>query len=302
MSEPAPAPAAEPEVAGRDLAILVSLNVIWGFNLVASKVGVQQFPPVFFTALRFVLVSVVVARYLRPHPGQMTRLLWAAFLAGPIAFALLFLGIANVESVSSVAIASQLGVPFTTLLSVWLLGERIHWRRKLGIFLAFAGIAVISFDPRVFHSLYGLMLVTASAFVGALGVIVIKQLRDIRPLELQAWVSTASVCVLLPLSFATESGQWEAVRQAGWGGWSSLVYTAVAASLIAHTTWYYLVARYPVTGLSAVTLLTPIFGVGFCVALLGDVLTPKMIFGSVVTLLGVLIVLMRDRKLVDTGT
>ncbi len=302
MPEPAPAPAAEPEVAGRDLAILVFLNVIWGFNLVASKVGVQQFPPVFFTALRFVLVSVVVARYLRPHPGQMTRLLWAAFLAGPIAFALLFIGIANVESVSSVAIASQLGVPFTTLLSVWLLGERIHWRRKLGIFLAFAGIAVISFDPRVFHSLYGLMLVTASAFVGALGVIVIKQLRDIRPLELQAWVSTASVCVLLPLSFATESGQWDAVRQAGWGGWSALGYTAVAASLIAHTTWYYLVARYPVTGLSAVTLLTPIFGVGFCVALLGDVLTPKMVVGSVVTLLGVLIVLMRDRKLVDTGT
>lgn len=302
MSESEPAFKAEPEVAGRDLAILVLLNVIWGFNLVASKIGVREFPPVFFTALRFVIVIAVVFRFLKLHPGEMTRLLWAAFLAGPIAFALLFIGIAHVENVANVAVASQLGVPFTTLLSVWLLGERIHWRRKLGIFLAFAGVAIISFDPQVFNSLFGLLLVVASALVGALGVIVIKQLRDVRPLELQAWVSLSGVLVLLPLSIATESGQWEAVRHATWHGWTALAFTAFAASLVAHTTWYYLVGKYPVTGLSAVTLLTPIFGIAFCVAILGDVLTPKMIFGSVVTLLGVLIVLMRDRKLVDTGT
>jgi O-acetylserine/cysteine efflux transporter len=302
MSESAPASKAATEVAGRDLAILVFLNVIWGFNLVASKIGVHEFPPVFFTALRFAIVIAVVFRFLKRHPGEMTRLLWAAFLAGPIAFALLFIGIAHVENVANVAVASQLGVPFTTLLSVWLLGEQIHWRRKLGIFLAFAGVAIISFDPQVFNSLFGLLLVVASALVGALGVIMIKQLRDVRPLELQAWVSSAGVLVLLPLSLATESGQWEAIRHATWHGWAALAFTAVAASLVAHTTWYYLVGKYPVTGLSAVTLLTPIFGIAFCVAILGDVLTPKMIFGSVVTLLGVLIVLMRDRKLVDTGT
>ena len=94
----------------------------------------------------------------------------------------------------------------------------------------------------------------------------------------------------------TESGQWEAVRQAA-GGWAAL---AVAAASW-RTPWYY-PGKYPVTGLSAVTLLTPIFGIGFSVAILGNALTPKMVVGSVVTLAGVLIVLMRDRKLVDTGT
>ena len=90
--------------------------------------------------------------------------------------------------------------------------------------------------------------------------------------------------------------------QGTWRGWSALVFTAIASSLVAHTTWYWLVARYPVTGLSAVTLLTPIFGIVFSVLVLGDVLTGKMVVGSVVTLGGVLIVLMRDRKLVDTGS
>jgi O-acetylserine/cysteine efflux transporter len=294
--------AANSEVAGRDLGILVFLNVIWGFNYVASKIGVHEIPPVFFTALRFVIVALFVGRFLRLHPGEMTRILWAAFLAGPVAFALLFIGLAHVENTANAAVASQLGVPFTTLLSVWLLGEVIHWRRKLGIVLAFAGVALIGFDPKVFHSLFGLSLIVASALVGSLGVIFIKQLKDIRALELQAWVSTLCVVVLLPLSFLTESGQWSALGHATWRGWTALAFTALASSLFAHTTWYYLVSKYPVTRLSAVTLLTPIFGILFCVLVLGDVLTPKMMVGSVVTLLGVLIVLMRDRKLVDIGT
>ena len=40
-------------IAGRHLALLVFMNLIWGLNLIASKIGVGQFPPIFFTALRF---------------------------------------------------------------------------------------------------------------------------------------------------------------------------------------------------------------------------------------------------------
>ena len=48
------APAAQPvSLGGRDLAFLIGINLIWGLNLIASKIGVGQFPPIFFTALRF---------------------------------------------------------------------------------------------------------------------------------------------------------------------------------------------------------------------------------------------------------
>jgi O-acetylserine/cysteine efflux transporter len=302
MPEPAPAATTGPHVAGRDLALLVAMNVIWGLNLVASKIGVGEFPPVFFTALRFATVAAVLLPLLRLHRGEMKNLLAATLLAGPVSFALLFIGIAHVEDVSNVAIANQLGVPFSTLLSIWLLGERIHWRRTLGIILAFAGVVIISLDPRMFASRAGLLLVAASAFTGALGVIYIKQLRSVRPLELQAWISVAGAVVLLPLSLCSESGQWSAVRSATWHGWSALAYTAVMASLVAHSTWYYLIGRYPVTGLAPITLLTPLFGIIFGVTLLGDLLTPRMIVGGAITLVGVYIVVRRERRLVDIGT
>ena len=289
-------------VAGRDLAFLIAINLIWGSNLIASKIGVGQFPPIFFTALRFGSVALILLPFLRVHPGQMRALLSAALLTGPASFALLFMGVYYVQDASMVAIASQMGVPFSTLLSVWLLGETIRWRRRLGIALSFGGIMIIGFDPRVFDYWQGLMLVVASCFMGAMGLIFMKRLRDIGALQVQAWVAVVGGPLLLLLTLATESGQWESVHNADWQGWSALVFTTVLSSLIAHTGWYYLVSRYPVTSLSPLTLLSPLFGVIFGVTLLDDHLTPRMLLGGAVTLVGVLIVLVRERKLIDTGT
>jgi O-acetylserine/cysteine efflux transporter len=74
------------------------------------------------------------------------------------------------------------------------------------------------------------------------------------------------------------------------------------SSLIAHTAWYYLVGRYPVTSISPITLLSPLFGIFFGVTLLDDQLTPRMLAGGAVTLIGVLIVVLREQRIADTGT
>lgn len=294
-----PQPAA---IGGRDLAFLVGINLIWGLNLVASKIGVGQFPPVFFTALRFGSLTLLLIPFLRLHRGQMRNLLLAALLTGPGAFALLFVGVYMVKDASMVSIASQMGVPFSTLLSVWLLGETIRWRRRLGIVLAFGGIAIIGFDPRAFEYWEGLMVVVLSCFVGSLGLIFVKQLKDIRALELQAWIAVVGGPVLLLVSLLFESNQWNAVVSAEWSGWSALAFTTIMSSLVAHTGWYFLVSRYPVTSLSPLTLLSPLFGVLFGVTLLHDQLTARMLLGGAVTLAGVLIVLMREHRIADTGT
>ena len=295
--------AGEPtSLAGRDLALLVFMNLIWGLNLIASKIGVGEFPPIFFTAMRFGSLALFLVPMLRIHRGQMTNLFAAVMLTGPAAFALLFAGIFLTEDAATVAVASQMGVPFSTLMSIWFLGETIRWRRTLGIVLAFGGIVIISFDPRVFAYWEGLALVVASSFVSALGLIFLKRLKGIRALELQSWVALVGGVILLMLSLILEGGQVTAVRNATWEGWAALFFTTVMSSLIAHTAWYYLVGRYPVTSLSPITLLSPLFGIFFGVTLLNDQLTARMLAGGAVTLIGVLIVVLREKRIVDTGT
>jgi len=295
--------AGEPtSLAGRDLALLIFMNLIWGLNLIASKVGVGEFPPIFFTAMRFGSLALFLVPMLRIHRGQMVNLFAAVMLTGPAAFALLFAGISLTEDAATVAVASQMGVPFSTLMSVWFLGETIRWRRTLGIALAFGGIVIISFDPRVLAYWEGLALVVGSSFVSALGLIFLKRLKGIRALELQSWVALVGGSILLMLSLILEGGQVDAVRNATWEGWTALFFTTAMSSLIAHTAWYYLVGRYPVTSLSPVTLLSPLFGIFFGVTLLNDQLTARMLAGGAVTLIGVLIVVLREKRIVDTGT
>jgi O-acetylserine/cysteine efflux transporter len=289
-------------LAPRDLVLLVAMNLIWGLNLIASKIGVGQFPPIFFTALRFGSLALLLVPMLRMHRGQMVNLFAAAMLTGPATFALLFAGIYLTEDAATVAVATQMGVPFSTLMSVLFLGETIRWRRTLGIVLAFAGIVIISFDPRVFAYWEGLALVVGSSFVSSLGLIFLKRLNGIRPLELQSWIALVGGSILLMLSFILEGGQMNAVRNATWEGWAALLFTTVMSSLIAHTAWYYLVGRYPVTSISPITLLSPLFGIFFGVTLLHDQLTARMLAGGAVTLFGVLIVVLREQRIADTGT
>lgn len=293
---------ADTSIAPRHLLLLVLINLVWGLNLIASKIGVAQLPPILFTALRFGSLSLVLLPLLKIHRGQMGNLLLAAMLTGPAAFSLLFLGVYYAEDAATVAIASQMSVPIATLLSIWLLGETIRWRRTLGICLAFGGMLIISFDPRVFAYWEGLALVVASTFFGALGLIFLKRLRDIKALELQAWIAVAGGPTLMLLSLLFEQGQWEAVQAADWKAWAALAFTALMSSMVAHTAWYYMVSKYPVTSLSPITLLSPLFGIFFGVTLLDDQLTTRMLVGGAVTLIGVFIVVLREKRLVDTGT
>jgi len=92
-------------IAPRDLVLLVFMNLIWGLNLISSKIGVGEFPPIFFTAMRFGSLALFLVPMLKVHRGQMVNLFAAAMLTGPAAFALLFAGIYLMDDAATVAVA-----------------------------------------------------------------------------------------------------------------------------------------------------------------------------------------------------
>jgi len=290
-------------IRSRDLLLLIGITFIWGFNLITSKIGVDEIPPILFTFLRFLIVAVVLTPALRIQPGQMSAVVVAALLSGALHFALNFAAIRRATNVSSVAIASQLGVPFSTLLSVALLGETVRWRRWTGIALSFIGIGIMGFDPQIGDRWESLALVVASAFLGALGLIAVKKLRGFTPVELLAWTVWISLPVLLLVSLRVEEPDFaKLIVETSWKAWAALVFAAVAASLVAHTVYFHLVQSYPVTSVAPLTTLSPVFSVIFGVTLLGDRLTERILIGGACTLVGVLIITLREKRIVDTGS
>ena len=200
----------------RDFLILVAVSLIWSVNNVISKVvvGMWHVPPMFYADLRFAVVLLVTLPWLRPAPRPLWRLLLIGTLLGGGSFALTFIGLQSV-SPSAAAVVSQTGIPITTLLSILLLGERIRWRRALGIALSLVGTVLVVWKPG-FAISTGMLFILGASFAGAMGAVLMKQMDVIAPLRFQAWVGMMGVVVLTPLSIGFELPHWHNAALAGW--------------------------------------------------------------------------------------
>ena len=178
----------------RDFALLALVCLIWASNNIVSKFVVSTLgvPPLFYASARFLVVAVAVSPWLWPPPRPLWRLIVIALLMGGGNFAFVFMGL-KTATPSASAVVGQLGVPITTLLSVAMLGERIRWRRGLGIALTFAGAMLVMWNPHGFAVSIGLIYVLIAAALGSLGAVMMKQMPGVRPLQFQAWVGFASL-------------------------------------------------------------------------------------------------------------
>lgn len=281
-------------MAPQDLGLVIAINAVWGMSFIAAKVAVSSFPVLLATGLRFALVLVLLLPFLRVVRGQMAVVFGIAVFAGGLHFALVFTGFDLAGSISAMAVVSQLGLPFATLIAVLFFGERIRWRRGLGIVLAMTGVVVISFDPLVFVQIAAVLLVALGCLSMAMAQNLMRLARGVSPMNMQAWIAVFSAPPLLGLSWIIESGQVAAVAQADAVAWAALAFVAIGSSVIAHSGMFYLMNRYPVTLVAPMLVLAPVFGVLFAVWLLEEVLTWRIVIGSVITLAGVLIVAIRE--------
>jgi O-acetylserine/cysteine efflux transporter len=278
----------------RDFALLFTCCFFWGVNLVMTRWIVTDYdiPPLFFAAIRFLGVALLLVPFLRPVPAHLGTLFLVAMLIGSINFGLLFLGLANAE-VSAAAVTGQLGVPLSTLMSMVFLGERIGWRRGLGIALAFAGVIVIAFDPSTFSVSAGLVYIFLAALLGSAGGIIMKRMPAMPALNMQAWVGLFSFAPLFAISGLMETGQADAYLAGGWTVWLASLFAILGVSIFAHSAFYTLLKRYDVSLLSPLTLMTPLWGVILGVSLLGEPFTWKLVLGGAVSLAGVFLIAIR---------
>ena len=281
----------------RDFGLLTLVCLVWASNNIVSKYVVSHLglPPLFYAAVRFAIVAAATLPWLLPMPRPRWRLLAVASLMGGGNFALLFLGL-KTSTPSATAVIGQLGVPITTLLSVVMLGEKIRWRRALGITLTFIGCVAVMYDPRGFAVSPGLLYVVASAFAGALGAVMMKQIEGVKPLQFQAWVGFASFLPLAALSAWLEPGQVHQALIAGWPFVAAVVYSGLVVSVGAHTGYYFLIGRYEANLISPLTLMTPLATIALGVAIFHDPLGPRMAVGTLLALSGVLIVAVRRNQ------
>ncbi|QXQ06100.1 EamA family transporter [Sphingosinicellaceae bacterium] len=280
------------------LAILL-IDLIWAGNIVAIKFAVEAIPPLMAVTLRYTIVLLCCAPWARWLPGRMPAIAGTGVVAGALFMGLGALSYSLADNVSALAIAGQVGVPFSLILAVIFYHERIHFIRITGILLAFAGVGVLAFDPRIFDERVGLLLTVAAALCWAIGNLLFRRLQGVFVLTIHFWLAAVSIPLLAAASLVFEPGALLNVAAVPLHTWGWLVYSAVGASLIGHGGMTWLFQRYPVSTVAPLTLPTPLLGVIVAVLVFGNAVTPIMVVGGLLTLAGIAIITLRTSQARD---
>ena len=275
------------------IAIAVGTALLWGFGFVTSKYGADHMPPLFFLALRFALMALMLLWFVRPPRGRWLAVGSFALTMGVGHFGLFYVALNIGVEASTAAIIWITQVPLSALMAGLILRERPGWLAVVGIAIAFGGAVLLVGEPRHTGNALGIGLMFGSSIAWAVANVQVKRLTDISPLALNGWMSAFSAMLLFPLSFALEEGQIASLLQPDWRLHGSLIYQVVGSTMLAYWAWYYLLAHNKVATVAGFMLLVPVMGVIFGVFILGESITWQTLVGGAIIFAGVALIVLR---------
>ncbi|WP_201776167.1 EamA family transporter [Streptacidiphilus melanogenes] len=264
---------------GRHFGLAVLVAAVWGVNFVAIDAGLSHYPPLLFTALRF-LVAAVPAVFLVGRPGVPWRYVLAGGLVlGALQFGLLFEGMKAGMPAGLSSLVQQGQAIFTAVFASALLRERIGARRLLGLGVAVVGMVVAALDQASRGGaapLGAFALVVGAAAAFGFSNIITRKAAPPDALRWMVWVSVVPPLPLAVLSLLTEGPRADlrALTTFSPSAVGSLLYVAWGATLVGFGLWGYLLRRHDASVVAPFSLLVPVFGMSSAWLLRGEALSP----------------------------
>lgn len=258
------------------IALAALVAAVWGVNFVVIELGLDHFPPLLFSALRF-LVAALPAVFLVGRPKVARKWIVGVGLAlGVAKFGLLFIGMDRGMGAGLSSLVLQAQAVFTALFAALALGERPGRTRVLGMAVALAGIGVAAVDEGADGPVLAFVLVIAAAACWGVSNVLTRRAAPPDALNFMVWVSTVPVLPLLGLSLLFEG--WDrdtrALAALDWSGAGIIVYVAWITTVFGFGAWGFLLSRYPASSVAPFTLLVPVFGMSSAALLLDESVSP----------------------------
>ena len=281
---------------GLDLGVAAAMNLMWGLNLVAVKMAVDLTEPMTAALLRQVIVLAVCFPALKIIPGKMRELIGLGLLSGGIFYIVTNLSLAVSDNISALAIAGQLGVPFSLILAMIFLGERVHKVRMFGMALSFAGVVLLVFDPAAAREVPGIALTAVASLIWAFCSLIQRRLIGTPVLTIYAWIGLIGTLVLFPIAYIFEPETVRAVPSLPLSTLGWIAFSAIGSTVIGQGAMSWLLQRHAVSTVVPLTLAAPIIAVLASTFYFHTPLTWVMILGGMIAMTGVAIVTVRTAQ------
>ncbi|WP_405485121.1 EamA family transporter [Streptomyces sp. NBC_00009] len=271
------------------IALAVLVTAIWGVNFVIIEVGLDHFPPLLFSALRFLVAALPAVFFVgRPKvawdgvsPARSKLRAWGWVIGvglalGVMKFGLLFVGMNQGMPAGLSSLVLQIQAVFTALFAFVALGERPGRIRLAGMVVALAGIGVAAADEGASGPLLGFTLVVVAAVGWGVSNVLTRKAAPSAPFTFMVWTSAVPVLPLLALSLAFEG--WDrdtrALASLDWTGAGIIAFVAWVTTLFGFGAWTFLLRSHPASSVAPFTLLVPVFGMSSAALFLGESVSP----------------------------
>jgi drug/metabolite transporter (DMT)-like permease len=294
--EAAPLPRSPAVGLSGDIAML-TVCLIWGLNFSVTKLALAQIPPLPFTAVRFLVSSLLLWLILRvvegpvkPPRGTLGLLVFLGILGNTLYQLAFTVGLDRTAATNSALILST--VPTVVALFAGALGlERITPRMAWGIALGTAGVGLVIATRGVGFSsstLIGDFLTVIAVLCWAGYTVGLRrvpaQISSLRVTTITTLAGTPGLVLAgVPGMFRLD---WGRVDLSAWAG---LAYAAVLSLVVAYLLWNRSVKAVGGTRTAIYMCVTPLFAVAGAWLLLGERPHPLQGVGAVLIIIGVLL-------------
>lgn len=258
------------------IALAALVAAVWGVNFVVIEIGLDHFPPLLFSALRFLAAALPAVFFVGRPKVAWKWIVGVGLVLGVGKFGLLFLGMDRGMPAGLSSLVLQVQAVFTALFAALALGERPGRAKVWGMGVALVGIGVAAVDEGASGPVLAFVLVIAAAACWGVSNVLTRKASPPDSLNFMVWVSAVPVLPLLGLSLLFEG--WdrdaEALAALDLSGAGIILYVAWITTVFGFGAWSFLLGRYPASSVAPFTLLVPVFGMSSAALLLGEPVGP----------------------------
>lgn len=276
-------------------AVIIALLVVasWGFNAAIGKIGVTEYEPIAFLALRFFLTALIFMPFASAKREDYPLLLLIALLLNVGHMGSVFIAFKHLPA-SSVTVLQQSQVPFAVIIACLFAKEKVSTRQIVGILTAISGVVCIFGVPDL--NLTGAFFALLASLFWAVTQLAFKRSKNISAYTFMAYTALFSCPFLVLESFLFESGQIEKLATVNYGRFLGSLAYEVLAMAAAMMIWQRLIAENGVNKLAPFTLLQVLFGIAGGIIFFNETISSHIIFGAALTIGGVGMTMLRRRQ------
>ncbi|SED32434.1 O-acetylserine/cysteine efflux transporter [Streptomyces sp. 2224.1] len=279
------------------VALAVAVAAVWGANFVVIDVGLRDFPPLLFSAVRFLLAAFPAVFFVGRPQVAWRWVVAVGVTLGIMKFGMLFLGMHAGLPPGLASLVLQGQAVFTVLFAAVLLKERARRVQIAGTAIASVGIVLAGLDSTA-GTLTGFLLVVGAAACWGLSNIAMRKAGSPDAFRFMVWVSVVPPVPLALLSVLFEGGDADlrALQQMNLSGLGAALYVAWGATLFGFATWGYLLRIYDAPTVAPFSLLVPVFGLASAWLFQGEHMTPVTFCAAALVVVGIAVGMLRRKN------